>query len=61
MAAREPVFDGEMVIGINEKAQILANTMQRQLARANACTKRNGISAHIAKIIDDVLAITDLE
>ena len=39
MAAREPVFDGEMVIGINEKAQILANTMQRQLARANACTK----------------------
>ena len=29
MAAREPVFDGEMVIGINEKAQILAKPMQR--------------------------------
>ena len=39
VAAGKPVFDGEMIIGINEKAQIMANTMQWQLAWVDACTK----------------------
>ena len=50
-----------MVIGINLKAQILANTMERQLAWVDACTEGDGISAAVAKIVDNVLAITDLE
>ena len=61
VAAGEPVFYREMVIGIDLKAQILANTMERQLTWFDVCTKQNNISVHIAKIIDDVLAIADLE
>ena len=61
VAAGKPVFDGKMVIGINEKAQIQANTMQRQFAWVDACTKWNGISSHIAKIINNILAIADME
>ena len=50
-----------MVIGINLKVQILANTMEWQLAWVDAGTKGDGISAAVAKIVDNVLAITNLE
>ena len=50
-----------MVIGIDLKAQIQADAMERKFAGVDAGTKRNDINAAIAKIINDVLAITDLE
>ena len=31
VATGKPVFDGEVIIGINEKAQILTNTMECKL------------------------------
>ena len=61
VATSKPVLDGELVIGIDLKAQILANAVKRKFGRIDACTKRNDICSRIAKIIDDVLAITKLE
>ncbi len=61
VATSEPVLDGELVIGIDLKAQILANAVERKFGRIDACTERNDICSHKAKIIDDILAITNLE
>ena len=61
IAAGKPVFDSELIIAIDQEEKVKTNAMQQKIRGVDASTKNNPIHAAIAKVVDRIFAIADLE